>query len=99
MFLKPYHLFKIWVVDKPLHLGLTVTDKHLSLGLNKKIGNAYGNAYDSAADMFSTDPAARGWAENLFQYYLGRAVTSNYNLKYLFLNSKSFFKLLILNEY
>ncbi len=68
--LKPYHLFKIWIVDEPLHLGLTVTDKHLSLGLNKKISNVY----DSAADMFSTDPAAQEWAENLFQYYRGRAV-------------------------
>lgn len=68
--LKPYRHFKIWVVDEPLNLGLTVTDKHLSLGLNKKISNAY----DSAADMFSTDPAAREWAEQLFQYYRGRAV-------------------------
>lgn len=68
--LKPYHHFKIWVVDESLNLGLTVTDKHLSLGLNKKISNVY----DSAADMFSTDPTAREWAEQLFQYYRERAV-------------------------
>ena len=53
--LKPYHFFKIWVVDSPPNPGLTVTDKHLSKGLNKKIGNVYG----SAADMCSIDPAAR----------------------------------------
>ncbi len=57
--LKPYRVFKIWVVDEPLNLGLTVTDKHLSLGLNKNISNVY----DSAADMFSTDITARQWAE------------------------------------
>jgi len=68
--LKPYRHFKIWVVDEPLNLGLTVTDKHLSLGLNKNISNVY----DSAADMFSTDITAREWAEQLFQYYRNRAV-------------------------
>jgi predicted transcriptional regulator len=68
--LKPYPHFKIWIIDEPLNLGLTVTDKHLSLGLNKKISNVY----DSSADMFSTDPTAREWAEQLFNYYRERAV-------------------------
>jgi predicted transcriptional regulator len=68
--LRPYKNFKIWVVDEPLHLGITVTDKNLSLGLNKKI-NA---VYDSSADMHSNDPRAREWAERLFQYYQGRSV-------------------------
>jgi predicted transcriptional regulator len=68
--LKPYKNFKIWVIDEPLHLGITVTDKHLSLGLNKTINNVY----DSSADMYSSDPKAREWAERLFQYYLNRAV-------------------------
>ena len=68
--LKPFKHFKIWVVDEPLHLGITITDKHLSLGLNKK-DNA---VYDSSADMYSSDPKAREWAERLFQYYRGRAV-------------------------
>jgi predicted transcriptional regulator len=67
--LKPYDHFKIWMVDEPLHLGITVTDKHLSLGLNKKIGAVY----DSSADMYSSDPQARDWAERLFQYYKNRA--------------------------
>jgi predicted transcriptional regulator len=68
--LRSYNNFKIWVVDEPLYLGITVTDKNLSLGLNKKV-NA---VYDSSADMHSNDPRARGWAERLFQYYRGRAV-------------------------
>jgi predicted transcriptional regulator len=68
--LKPYQNFKIWVVDETLNLGLTVTDKNLSLGLNKKISNVY----DSSADLFSTDLSARKWAEDLFQYYRDRAV-------------------------
>ncbi|MFA4825257.1 MAG: transcriptional regulator FilR1 domain-containing protein [Methanoregula sp.] len=68
--LKPYQNFKIWIVEEPLSLGLTITDKHLSLGLNKKISNIY----DSSADMFSTDIKAREWAEQLFQYYRNRAV-------------------------
>lgn len=67
--LRPYRHFKIWMVDEPLHLGITVTDKHLSLGLNNK-ANA---VYDSSADMYSSDPKAREWAENLFRYYQGRA--------------------------
>ena len=68
--LKQYKNFKIWVVNEPLNLGITVTDKHLSLGLNKTINNVY----DSSADMYSSDPKAREWAERLFQYYRDRAV-------------------------
>jgi len=68
--LTAYEHFRIFIVNEPLHLGITVTDKHLSLGLNKKIGAVY----DSSADMFSSDPRAREWAEQLFQYYRDRAV-------------------------
>jgi predicted transcriptional regulator len=68
--LKPYKKFKIWVIDEPLYLGITVTDKHLSLGLNKTSNKVY----DSSADMYSSDTKAREWAERLFQYYLDRAV-------------------------
>jgi predicted transcriptional regulator len=68
--LKPYKNFRIWVVKEPLHLGITITDKHLSLGLNKTINNVY----DSSADMYSDNPKAREWAEQLFQYYRNRAV-------------------------
>lgn len=67
--LRPYEGFKIWIVDEPLSVGITVTDKHLSLGLNKQISGVY----DSSADMYSSDPKALDWAERLFQYYRGRA--------------------------
>jgi len=67
--LKPFSNFRIWVVDEPLHLGITVTDKHLSLGLNKRVNVVY----DSSADMFSNDKNAREWAERLFQYYRSRS--------------------------
>lgn len=67
--LKPFQNFRIWMVDEPLHLGITVTDKHLSLGLNSR-ANA---VYDSSADLYSSDPKARKWAEQLFQYYKNRA--------------------------
>lgn len=68
--LKPFKHFKIWLIAEPLNLGITVTDKHLSLGLNKKVSAVY----DSSADMYSSDPRARDWAERLFRYYRDRAV-------------------------
>lgn len=71
--LKPFQNFKVWMVDEQLHLGITVTDKFLSLGLNSR-ANA---VYDSSADMYSTDPHARDWAERLFQYYKNRAILMN----------------------
>ncbi|MGB9176984.1 MAG: transcriptional regulator FilR1 domain-containing protein [Methanoregula sp.] len=67
--LKPYQNFRVWMIDEPLHLGITVTDKYLSLGLNNRV-NA---VYDSSADMYSSDPQARDWAERLFQYYKNNA--------------------------
>ena len=57
--------FVIWVTAEPLHLGLTVTDRHLSMGLYHKDQKLY----DSASDLFSEDPDAVAWAERLFQYY------------------------------
>jgi predicted transcriptional regulator len=57
------------VTDEPLRIGITVTDKHLSFGLNKKETNSY----DSSADMYSGDPRALAWAERLFQYYKERS--------------------------
>ena len=68
--LRPYGNFHIWITDEPLHLGITVTDKHLSLGLNSRANNVY----DSSADLYSSDPKARDWAERLFQYYRTRSV-------------------------
>ncbi len=67
--LQPFKQFHIWVTDEPLRVGITVTDKHLSFGLNKKETNVY----DSSADMVSTNPKAIAWAERLFNHYKERS--------------------------
>jgi predicted transcriptional regulator len=67
--LHPYKHFRIWVTDEPLRVGITVTDKHLSFGLNKKEPSVY----DSSADMTSSNPKAIAWAERLFRYYRDRS--------------------------
>ena len=67
--LRPYKNFKIWVTDEPLRVGITVTDKHLSFGLNK----IEPNVYDSSADMYSNNPKAIAWAERLFQHFRERS--------------------------
>ncbi len=58
-----YTNFSIWVTSDKLRIGLTVTDKFLSLGLYKKDTNLY----DSSSDLFSNDPLAVEWGENLFR--------------------------------
>jgi predicted transcriptional regulator len=64
-----YPNFSIWVTSDKLRIGLTVTDKFLSLGLYKKDTNLY----DSSSDLFSNDPLAVEWGENLFRYYKERS--------------------------
>lgn len=67
--LTEYPNFSVWVTDDNLRVGLTVTDKYLSLGLFKKDTNLY----DSSSDLFSNDPRAVEWGENLFRYYKERS--------------------------
>jgi predicted transcriptional regulator len=64
-----YPNFSVWVTTEKLRVGLTVTDKYLSLGLFKKDTNLY----DSSSDLFSSDPRAVEWGENLFRYYEARS--------------------------
>ncbi|HNQ29279.1 MAG TPA: DUF1724 domain-containing protein [Methanolinea sp.] len=61
--------FHVWVTKEILKVGLTVTDRNLSLGLFKKESPLY----DSSSDLFSSDPAAVGWGEDLFQHYRKRS--------------------------
>jgi predicted transcriptional regulator len=68
--LSGYPNFSVWVTGEKLRVGLTVTDKYLSLGLFKKDTNLY----DSSSDLFSSDPRAVGWGENLFRYYKERSM-------------------------
>ncbi len=65
----PYPNFKIWVTKGPLKVGLTVTDKYLSLGLFK----IDGKLYDSSSDLFSGEKKAIEWGEGLFNYYRDRS--------------------------
>ncbi|HMA05857.1 MAG TPA: transcriptional regulator FilR1 domain-containing protein [Methanomicrobiales archaeon] len=64
-----FESFRIWVTDEALRVGITVTDKHLSFGLNKKEGNLY----DGSVDLYSSDPKAIEWAIRLFNFYKSRS--------------------------
>jgi predicted transcriptional regulator len=60
---------KIFVLDKPPRLGLTVTDKHISLGLYKNDG-----IFDTTTDLFSVDEKAINWGRRLYQHYRDDAI-------------------------
>lgn len=64
-----YEHFHVWESRDPLRVGITVTDKYLSFGLNKKEGNLY----DGSVDLYSHDPQAIAWAKRLFDYYKERS--------------------------
>jgi predicted transcriptional regulator len=55
--------FRISLV--PVEVGLTVTDRHLSLGFFTRKGHHY----DSFYDLVSTTSRARAWGEELYHYY------------------------------
>jgi predicted transcriptional regulator len=61
--------FHIWVTDELLRIGITVTDKHLSLGLNR----VDGKMYDSSTDLYSNDLKAIQWGTRLFNYFLEKS--------------------------
>lgn len=67
---KTYKNFQIWVTDEILKVGITVTDKYLSFGLNKKDIEVY----DSSSDLTSFNARALDWARRLFEYYRDRSV-------------------------
>jgi len=61
---------RIMVTDQKILVGLTVTDKGLSLGLYRNDGVTY----DTTTDLFSQDPSAVAWGQRLFDYYKQGAV-------------------------
>lgn len=71
--LRSYPNFKIYIAQIPFRVGLTVTDKCLSLGLYKKDGKMY----DSTTDLYSVDPAAKNWGERVFTYFKENSVILN----------------------
>ena len=62
---------KLMVTEEHVRVGLTVTEKFLSVGLYKK----YGMLYDFSEDFFSFDERAIEWGKRFFQYYKDRSVT------------------------
>ncbi len=63
--LKEYTNFSIYISSSPVKLGMTVTDRYLSLGLYRHDTGTY----DAATDLISTNATAVAWGERLFQYY------------------------------
>lgn len=59
----------LMVTDEFVRVGLTVTEKFLSLGLYKKDGMIY----DFTQDLFSFDRKAIDWGQKFFQYYKERS--------------------------
>jgi predicted transcriptional regulator len=62
--------FKVLVSKVPFRIGLTVTDKRISLGLFKKDGKMY----DVGTDLVSSEPDAIAWGENLFKHFKDQSV-------------------------
>ncbi len=65
--------FKVYLLNDALKIGITVTDKYLSLGLYKSDSNLY----DSSTDLFSSDMRAVAWGEEVFKYYRDRSTLIN----------------------
>jgi predicted transcriptional regulator len=68
--LASYPNFHLWVIEEPLRIGFTVTDRHLSLGLNRRDGVMY----DASTDLSSNNPKAVAWGHRLFNYYKERSI-------------------------
>lgn len=63
--------FRISLV--PVEVGLTVTDRHLSLGFFTRKGHHY----DSFYDLVSTTPRARAWGQELYRYYQQNSIPAD----------------------
>ncbi len=59
-----YDNFRVWVTERPIGFGITVTEAAISLGFYKRDAAIY----DSSTDLFSRDPAAIAWGQELFEY-------------------------------
>lgn len=54
--------FHLWVTERPIGYGLTVTESAISIGFYKRDAPIY----DSSTDLYSRDPAAIAWGRDLF---------------------------------
>lgn len=68
--LAAYDNFRVWVTERPIGFGMTVTDSCLSLGFYKRGADIY----DSSTDLYSNDPAAIAWGRQLFEHLRADAV-------------------------
>ncbi len=59
---------EVRVVDEPTYMGLTVTEKYMTLNFHKSNGS-----YDFTKDSFSSSPTAIKFATDLFNYFWDRA--------------------------
>lgn len=65
-----FYNFRLYVIPGQIKIGMSVTDKYLSLGLHSgKTG-----IYDSASDLISEDPRAIGWSRRLFDHYKSKSI-------------------------
>jgi predicted transcriptional regulator len=62
--------FRLWVTERPIGYGLTVTDSAISIGFYKRDAPIY----DSSTDLFSRDAAAISWGRTLFDKLREEAV-------------------------
>ena len=62
--------FHLWVTDRPIGYGLTVTESAISIGFYRRDMPIY----DISTDLFSRDPAAISWGRALFDKLREEAV-------------------------
>ncbi len=62
--------FHLWVTDRPIGYGLTVTESAISIGFYRRDMPIY----DISTDLFSRDPAAISWGRALFENLREEAV-------------------------
>jgi len=65
---------KILILEEMPRLGLTVTEKHISLGLFKNDGITY----DTTTDLYSTDPRAVSWGHKVYEHFRNNATELKY---------------------
>ncbi|MBN1431420.1 MAG: DUF1724 domain-containing protein [Methanomicrobiaceae archaeon] len=64
-----YDNFRVFVFPGQMKIGMTVTDKFLSLGLY----SLETECYDSSSDLISENQSAVEWGRKLFEYYKSKS--------------------------
>ena len=69
---------EVRAVEQPTYIGLTVTEKYMTLNFHKKNGS-----YEFTKDTFSSSPVAIKFATDLFNYFWERATPAFKNGEFL----------------